>query len=414
MAEPPLSATLAEVEEAYKRAVIEQQRLESEMAVCKSPEFMRKQFACQTAQNTTGRLLTRLTLLQGHGELDSRLSSVEARQGACEESLVKVQGVANRAATEAGQANKKADEAADAIRFLEAGYQTMRRDVERIDSKQRSKNLVVIGLQRGDATEAVRKLMDGKGDLLRNVEDAFFLSNKPGRRPMLITFVTKFACEEFLTLSHKAEFTRKFVNVIVVRDRSEVRRTGISRIAASTARLRSAFPDITVHPHSEYVVAGGKKIDAIEFVASAVLIEGIVFDIDEACEMSGTHEINEYLFARVGDVFVYGYRKKGSDEGRVEHVGTDDEAEEEPRLDIADGGGRLPRAAKTAAANTNAASAGRSRKRAAGKDTGTNGTTSAGVRIFFGPREREQQINPLVMGAVEDLYDRRGPLSVRS
>jgi hypothetical protein len=39
------------------------------------------------------------------------------------------------------------------------------------------------------------------------------MSNKPGRRPMLVTFITKFACEEFLKMSHTPEFTKKFPNV---------------------------------------------------------------------------------------------------------------------------------------------------------------------------------------------------------
>ncbi len=410
MAEPPMTATLAEVEEAYKRAAAEQQRLEQEMAICKSPEFMRKQFACQTAQNTTGRLLMRLTSLQGHGELDTRLKEVESRQGAYDENLGKVHGVANQAAAAAARAALKADEAADAVRFLEAGYQTMRRDVERIDSKQRSKNVVVIGLQRGDPTAAIKKLLDGKHELLRNVDDAFFMSKKPGRRPMLVTFITKFACEEFLKMSHGAEFTKKFANVIVVRDRSEVRRTGMSRIAASAARLRIAFPEITIHQHSEFVAVSGQKVDAVEFVASAVKIDGVVFDIDEACDASETHEVNEYLYARVGDIFVFGYKKKGSGEGRLDVTESEEEDDEEREAGdkVGSSSSRLPRAAKSAAAAANAANA-RPRKRAAA----TSGTTSGGVRIQYGPRDHERRENPLVMGAVEDPYDRRRSSNVR-
>ncbi len=412
MAEPPLTATLAEVEEAYKKAAAEQQRLENEMAVCKSPEFMRKQFACQTAQNTTGRLLMRLTALQGHGELDTRLKDVEARQGTYDENLAKVQGVANQAAAAAACASLKADGVGDAVKFLEAGYQTMRRDVERIDSKQRSKNLVVIGLQRGDPTEAVKKLMGGT-DLLRNVDDAFFMSNKPGRRPLLVSFVTKFACEEFLKMSHRPDFTRKFPNVVVVRDRSETRRTGVSRIAASAAKLSALFPEVTIHQHSEFVIVDGKKIDAFEFVASAVMINGTVFDIDEAFETSGTHEVNDYLYARVGDVFVFGYRKQGTEEARADgsELGSDNDEDEEQGTEarIEGGSGRLPRAAKTATANARAASAAPRKRRAAG----SNGTTNGGVRIQYGPTEQERRPNLLLMGAVEDPYDRQGATNVR-
>ncbi len=277
------------------------------MAACKSPELLRKQFACQMAQSTTGRLLMRLTAFQGHGELDTRLKDVESRQGAYKENLARIQGVSNQALAVATNASNKVDGVSDSVRFLEAGYQAMRRDVEKIDSEQRSKTLVVIGLQQGDPMEAVKKLAGANNDIIRNIDDAFFMSNKPGRRPLLIMLITKFACEEFLRMLHKPDFTRKFVNVIVVRDQSELRRTGMTSIAASTVRLRAVFPEISVHEHNEFVLAGGRKIEAVEFVASAVSIEGVVFDIDEACNSNEAYEMNEYLYAHVGDVYVLGY-----------------------------------------------------------------------------------------------------------
>jgi hypothetical protein len=193
----------------------------------------------------------------------------------------------------------------------------------------------------------------------------------------------------------------------------------MTRIAASAAKLRETFPGIIVYQHNEYVVVDGKKIDAVEFMASAVAIGGAVFDIDEACDGSEQYEANDYLYAQVGDVYIFGYRKKGSNEGREETVALDSGDDEEYAERDAGGGaadvsgGRLPRAAKTAATNAIAAFAPRQRgvKRAAA--SGGAQTTSGGVRIQYGPVERERQDNQLVMGAISDPYDKRSKANVR-
>ncbi len=404
MAELPLSATQAEVEAAYKKALAVQTKLEAEIATCSSPEFPRKQYAVQSAQSTTARLLTRLTAFHGYGELNSRITEVETRQGAQEESVAQARDIAAQALTVAKGASEKVEDVGDAVKFLEAGYQVTRREIERIDSKQRSKNLVVIGLQRGDAMEAVKKLTAGKPDLLRNVDEAFFMSNKPGRRPMLVSFVTKFACEEFLKTSHQPSFTKKFPHVSVVRDRSELRRTGISRLAAAAPRLRALLPEIFIHQRHEYATFEGKKTDAIEFVASMITFGDSVFDVDEACDSNTEFESNDYLYAQVGDVFIFGYRKKGGEERYQREVEGEDEGEPSASEDLDRSQGAVTRSASGA----QAVRGGRKRPAA------SSGTTSGGVRTYFGPTEREGQANLLVMGAISDPYDRRTSNNVRT
>jgi hypothetical protein len=128
------------------------------------------------------------------------------------------------------------------------------------------------------------------------LDEALFLGKKPGRRPLLATFGLISAGNDCLAYLHTDAFTRKFPNVTVVRHRSDLRRTGMSRLSTAAPVLKSKHPDVMVHNFHDYVEIGGKRIDAVEFAASTVEINGAVFDIDKACSRNVEYELNLALF----------------------------------------------------------------------------------------------------------------------
>jgi hypothetical protein len=118
------------------------------------------------------------------------------------------------------------------------------------------------------------------------------------------------SAEDCLRFSHTSAFVQKFPNIKMVRDKSDLRRTGTSRLAAAAPELKRRFPDAKFHKHHDYVELGGRRFDAFDFAASAADLNGQLFDVENACSRNPDYEEAESVFVRVGDVVIFGYRKK--------------------------------------------------------------------------------------------------------
>ncbi len=387
--EPPLEATAAEVEQAYKQAFDELQKQENDIADCPTPERKRKKLALQRVQGITQRLLIRLTALQSSGELEKKITSVSRRQDEQAEELQEVKEIAVEAGEKAGAATEEVRRLADVVHFLEEGYEVMRRNLDEVDNKQRGHSVIAIGTTGVNERLAVEHLLQSKPDLLKDVEDVFPLGRGSGV-PLHITFYTKSSSGKLIAWSHTQDFKSRFgKDVSVVRDRTELRRTGRSRLAAATPSLRTL--DVAVHQFNDHAVVDGKKVDAIEFAASTVVIRESIFDIDAACAANQEYEVSEALFTRVGDVIVNGFRKK-----------------RRPAANGVGSGGSSSRQSASATSGSSATSSGSGRKR--GLPQGQS-VTAGGVNVMNGPNQRfHGNGNRLMMGSVADPYDVRYPL----
>lgn len=294
--EPPPSASAGEVEKAYLKASSELRQLESELPGCSTPERKQKKLTLQLLQGVTQRLLSRHLHLSTTGELDSKITKLAEQQGEICNTVETVREMALRAEKLSKRAGSDNAEFRYELDFLQAGYHQLRRVIEQLDQKQRKKNVIVVGVERGDPNKAIERLLDGRPDLLRNLDEAFFLGKGQGRRLLLISFITVKAAEDCLRYSHAHPFVQRFPHVKMVRDRSDLRRTGTSRLAAAAPRLKAQFPTAVVHKHFDYVEHEGKKYDAFDFAASAAVIGNVLFDIDTACNGNDEFKVAERGF----------------------------------------------------------------------------------------------------------------------
>jgi hypothetical protein len=270
--------------------------------------------------------------------------------------------------------------------------------VDNIDNKQRCTNVIIFGAPRGDPYAAVERFLQDRPQLWRNLDEAFFLGKGNGRRPLLVRFALVSACNDCIAFSHTATFIQKFQGVAVVRDRSDLRRTGVSRLKAAGPALRAAFPGIKVHQHHDFVEYEGTRINAVDFAASGVLIGDSLFDIDKACTENEEVEITQGVFVRVGDTIVFGYRCKDGTP-----LAPEDEADED---DITN---RVPDADTGRTSETT-----RPERRQLNKRTlaGAEGLTDGGLRFFDGQnRHRGSTRGSVVMGQAQDPFDVRHCLS---
>ncbi len=397
MQEPGLEAGKDEVRAAYEAAFAEVKRLEGVVDSCSSPEWKKNSSALARAEALAQRLITRLSTLataDSIGEIEKKVQGINERQGALSTAVSDAKTAADEALaiskrTAADNVEVRAD-----IDFLSAGYLGLRKLVEKIDHRQRSYSVIVYGIPRGDPYQALEKLFQQKPALWRNLDEAYFLGKKPGRRPLLATFGLISACNECLAYSHTDAFTKKFPEVTVVRDRSDYWRTGISRLSTAAQALTLRFPNAKVHNRHDFVEIGGNRIDAVEFAASTVEINGVVFDIDDACGKNVEYELNLALFVRIGDVIIYGYKKIGT-----QYTGTDGEEEEE--------------GAEVEARGVDVGNGRRSvdeRRGNAQKRTlsGFDGLSSGRVRLYDGTGLHQGQSRNLAsMGSLDDPYDVR-------
>jgi hypothetical protein len=374
--EPPLDASPAEVEQAYTVAFEELQRQENEIADCPTPERKKKKLALNRVQGITNRLLVRLTSLRSSGELEKKITALSDRQDEQAGEIREVRGLATDAGAKAEKACSDVEQMKVALHFLEEGYEAMRKNLDQVDSKQRGKSVIVIGATGVTEKQAVDNLLATKPDMLRDVEEAFYLGKGPGV-PIHVTFTTKGSSTKLIAWSHTKDFKDRFGrDVSVVRDRTELRRTGRSRLAAAASQLRSI--NVNVHQFYDYAMADGKKIDAIEFASCSLVINDTVFDVERACSSSTEYEVSDALFTRVGDVIINGYRKK-----------------------------KRPGPSGGAAGGRNGTN-GSGRKRLPNGDLYTSG----GVRFVNGANTTHHgHGNALLMGNINDPYDVRNLLS---
>ncbi len=390
--EPPPDASAAEVEDAYHKASAELRQLESELPTCSTPDRKRKKLTLQLLQGLTQRLLTRHLHHSTTGELDSRVSRLSEKHDELSSTVETVREMAMRAEKLAKRGGSNNAEFRDELDFLQAGYHQMRRVIEQLDQKQRKKNVIVVGAERGVPHQVAERLLGDRQDLLRNLDEAFFLGKGQGRKPLLISFITVKAAEECLRFSHANPFVQRFPHVRMVRDRSDLRRTGTSRLAAAAYRVKEQFPTAAVHKHYDYVEVGGKRLDAFDFAASAVVINDSLFDIDAACNANDEYEMAEGVFTRVGDIIVFGFRKKG-----VGGVRYSEEDDDEPSS--------AARGASAATGATSAAKAAQQKRMLAGINTASSGE----VQLFDGTnRYAGQNINLSLIGSTHDPYEVRG------
>jgi hypothetical protein len=385
VAEPSLDADKDEVKEAYEKAASECRRLESAVASCPAANLQHTLAELQVVQGATQRLMTRYMLMTSLGEHERKFHE---HRVAIDTEVGSIRSVAEGAGRKAEQAVTAAAEQQDAVEFLLAGYHDLRRIVDRIDNKQRSQNLIVFGLTRGDALSAAETLLQDRKQLWRNLDDAFFLGKSTGRCPLLLHFASTAACNDCVAYSHSSDFYQRFQGVTMVRDRSDLRRTGVSRLTAADSALRDAYPGIKIHQHRDFIEFEGRRVDAIDFAASAVTIGVSLFDVDKACEANGRYEVNQGVFTRVGDTIVFGYRRKdgvpASPKRREDgHPVPDDRA----------GVGQRSQ---------------QNKRRNEGTLAGADFITAGGARFFDGQgRHRGANQGSVVMGASTDTYDVR-------
>ena len=126
----------------------------------------------------------------------------------------------------------------------------------------------------------------------------------------MIHFTTVSATEAFIRFSHSPKFTEKFPAVTVTKDKSETRRTGISRLAVAAPQLTETFSGLEVHCFFDFATFRGKRFDASDFAAPTVQIRNRMFDVDAACLENSDFKPNEALFTTYGNMTVQASKRK--------------------------------------------------------------------------------------------------------
>ncbi len=206
----------------------------------------------------------------------------------------------------------------DRVTFLEAFCMQLRDQVDRVDNAQRRQNDLVYGFETAEPWSIAQNLFQDKPEFVPEVDDVFFLGKgKDKKFPLKIQFKCLTAAREFLTWSSSNEFRSKFPFVGAGRDQTTLRRVGTSRLAAAAEALRVAFPGAHIPPASGFVKYKTRKYDALEFAAAAIVIDGVVFDIDKACHEAPDRVENQSLSVQQGNIVTRGFKaKNGRGRGR--------------------------------------------------------------------------------------------------
>jgi hypothetical protein len=242
-------------------------------------------------------MMTTVTLI---GEIDGRVTTLTEKHNALAVVVTEVKVVAEGAQGAAAKAVSENAELRADVNFLNAGYFDLRKIVERLEHKQRSHSVIIYGVRRGDPYQALERLFQERQVLWKDLDEAYFLGKKPGRRPLLATFARVSVCNDCLAYSHTDNFTKKHPGVTMVRDGSDLGRTGMSRLATAAPVLSQKFPNIKVHNFSNYVELDGKRTDAVDFAASIVDLDGSSFDVNAACSKNVDYEVNLVFFCSDG------------------------------------------------------------------------------------------------------------------
>jgi hypothetical protein len=147
----------------------------------------------------------------------------------------------------------------------------------------------------------------------------------------------------------------------------------------------------------------GKRYDAFDFAASAAVIGDALFDIDAACEANGDFEKTEGVFTRVGDVIVFGFRKK--------QVNGAPYVEEDEDDDQGDGQGSAGQGLRPQGGGPSSVTTGTKGAKGTQKRTlaGINAVTSGGFLVFDGSNRYAGQgpSNSSLIGSIDDPYEVR-------
>ncbi len=223
-----------------------------------------------------------------------------------------------------GDVNTVLQEAVARILSLEKSNQALRNAVDGIDNQVRKQNALVFGMPLQNVDTAVETLFSKAGDLVADLDDAFFLGADPAKKnPLKLQFKCCSAATNFIKFARSRAFfsdraTRTFS---VGRDKTTLRRVGESRLAAATPALLAKFPGATVTPSGNSARVGGVKYDAILFAAPRLIIGDSEFNIEAACRSNDEYEPVDTLSVDDGDSSTQGFRKKktrSGDRGRPE------------------------------------------------------------------------------------------------
>jgi hypothetical protein len=161
-----------------------------------------------------------------------------------------------------------------------------------------------------------------------------------------------------------------------------------------------------VHKHFDYVEFERKKYDAFDFAASAAVIGDALFDIDAACSANDDFEKTEGVFTRVGDIIVFGYRKK-----RVEGVAYEEEDDEDEQSGGAHGTDNNGSSSLSGGPSIISNGTGPGGSKGLQKRTlaGINAVTSGGFQVFDGSNRYSGQGSSLssLIGGAHDPYEVR-------
>jgi uncharacterized membrane protein YgcG len=209
----------------------------------------------------------------------------------------------------------------DRVSFLEAFCMQLRDQVDRVDNTQHRQNALVYGFELGEPWSAAQSLFKNKQEFVPEVDDVFFLQGQDPETkkkcPLKLQFKSLTAARNFLAWSDTDEFKYHFPYIGAGRDQTTLRRVGISRLSAAAQALRVTFNGAHIPPAASFLKYKGRKYDAIEFAAAAILIDGMHFNIEQACKSSADCEVNKSLSVQQGTIETRGYKSKnGRGRGR--------------------------------------------------------------------------------------------------
>jgi hypothetical protein len=170
---------------------------------------------------------------------------------------------------------KEIGQVVDRVTFLEAFCLQLRDQLDKVDNTQRRQNAMVYGFEVGEPWAVAQELFKNKAEFVPEVDDVFFVKQEPGKKhPFKIQFKLLTAARNFLDWSGGAEFKEQFPHCGAERDVTTLRRVGSSRLSAAAEAIRTEFDGAHITPAASFLKYKGRKYDAIEFAAAAIVTTG--------------------------------------------------------------------------------------------------------------------------------------------